>query len=202
MFEPKTTLADRLERLCAADQPEFFVLMSSASTLLPRLGAGVIDYAAANAHLEYLADRHRTGRTRFHSVHWPTWLGTGMGADQPDGCAPAGLDSITVEEGLRILEAVLTGTLPAQVLPVVPLPGRFDPETPLHAHRASAAPADAPAATAPPAPSDVSPTASDAPPTLSVAPPDWLLALFSEALGIPLPDLDVTAPSPTWAWSR
>ncbi|MFC5657830.1 amino acid adenylation domain-containing protein [Streptomyces nogalater] len=194
VFEPKTTLADRLERLCAADQPEFFVLMSSASTLLPRLGAGVIDYAAANAHLEYLADRHRTGRTRFHSVHWPTWLGTGMGADQPDGCAPAGLDSITVEEGLRILEAVLTGTLPAQVLPVVPLPGRFDPETPLHAHRASAAPADAPAATAPPAPSDVSPTASDAPPTLSVAPPDWLLALFSEALGIPLPDLDVTAP--------
>ncbi|WP_326805428.1 amino acid adenylation domain-containing protein [Streptomyces sp. NBC_01788] len=180
VFEPKTEGADQLERLCAADQPAFFVMMSSASTLLPRLGAGVIDYAAANAHLEYLADRTRTGRTRFHSVHWPTWLGTGMGADQPDGCAPAGLDAITVEEGLRVLEAVLTGTLPAQLLPAVPLPGRFDPETLLHANRAAAATVAAPAATAAP--------------TLADAPPDWLLALFSEALEIPLPDLDATAP--------
>ncbi|WP_399882190.1 amino acid adenylation domain-containing protein [Streptomyces sp. BBFR51] len=180
VFEPKTAGAELLARLCAADQPAFFVLMSSASTLLPRLGAGVIDYAAANAHLEYLADRTRTGRTRFHSVHWPTWLGTGMGADQPDGCAPAGLDAITVEEGLRVLEAVLTGTLPAQLLPVLPLPGRFDPATVLHANRAPAAHVGVPAATAVPTPFD--------------APPDWLLTLFSEALGIPLADLDATAP--------
>ncbi|MFC9288990.1 beta-ketoacyl synthase N-terminal-like domain-containing protein [Streptomyces sp. NPDC057052] len=192
VFEPKTAGADLLERLCAADQPEFFVLMSSASTLLPRLGAGVTDYAAANAHLEYLADRTRTGRTRFHAVHWPTWLGTGMGADQPDGCAPAGLDAITVEEGLRVLEAVLTGTLPTQLLPVVPLPGRFDPETLLHANRAPAAPVDAPAATA--AATFSGAPAATAAPTRSDAPPDWLLALFSEALEIPLPDLDATAP--------
>ncbi|MFE9673016.1 amino acid adenylation domain-containing protein [Streptomyces sp. NPDC006259] len=180
VFEPKTAGVELLVRLCAADQPEFFVLMSSASTLVPRLGAGVTDYAAANAHLEYLADRTRTGRTRFHGVHWPTWLGTGMGAGRPDGCAPAGLDAITVEEGLRVLEAVLTGTLPAQLLPVVPLPGRFDPATLLHANRAAAAPVDAPSATVAPTPSDT--------------PPDWLLTLFSEALGIPLPDLDPTAP--------
>ncbi|WP_250399153.1 non-ribosomal peptide synthetase [Streptomyces cellostaticus] len=193
VFEPKTAGADQLERLCAADQPAFFVMMSSASTLLPRLGAGVIDYAAANAHLEYLADRTRTGRTRFHSVHWPTWRGTGMGADQPDGCAPAGLDAITVEEGLRVLEAVLTGTLPAQLLPAVPLPGRFDQETLLHANRAVAAPVDAPAATAATA-ATAAATAVTAAPTLRDAPPDWLLALFSEALEIPLPDLDATAP--------
>ncbi|MCW1097520.1 amino acid adenylation domain-containing protein [Streptomyces sp. RS2] len=206
VFGPKTEGADQLERLCAEDRPEFFVMMSSASTLLPRLGAGVVDYAAANAHLEYLADRARTGRTRFHSVHWPTWLGTGMGADQPDGCAPAGLDAITVEEGLRVLEAVLVGTLPAQLLPAVPLPGRFDQETLLHAHRtatsvdAPGATADMPATVVMAAAATTAVTAATAVtpatavPTLSEAPPDWLLTLFSEALEIPLPDLDPTAP--------
>lgn len=179
VIEPKITMTEQLDRLCAADSPEFFVLMSSMSGVVPRLGVGVSDYAAGNAFLDYFTGRQaRAGRTGYRCVHWPTWLDTGMGAAHAEACAPAGLDAITAEEGLRVLESALATAGPDQLLPCVPLDGRFDAATLLHAHRPPASRADPTAATT----------------SRQQSPPLWLAELFSQVLAIPLPQLDSTAP--------
>ncbi|WP_059007681.1 beta-ketoacyl synthase N-terminal-like domain-containing protein [Streptomyces specialis] len=131
--EPKAEGLAALLAACEPDAPDFCVLMSSLSSLAPRLGAGVSDYATANACLDAVAD-HRPpgGRTRVVAVNWPTWRGTGMGADHADAARPLGLDALGPEDGLRVLETVLAlpggpGS-PTRVVPCVPLAGApFDP---------------------------------------------------------------------------
>ena len=180
-FEPKAEGMTALIAACAPDEPDFVALMSSVSAVVPRLGAGVSDYAAANAYLDFFAAQaHGATRTRYVSVNWPTWRGTGMGVGQEAACAPAGLDAIDVAEGLRVLGDVLA--LPAagpHVVPCAPLPG-FDPGTLLHARPESAA---GPEGTA--GPQDTVPAPD--------GPPSWLRNIFAAALAIPAGALDPTA---------
>ncbi|REK77607.1 type I polyketide synthase [Paenibacillus paeoniae] len=66
-----------LDRLTRQDAPDFFVLFSSAITLVGGVGSG--PYTAGNAYLDaYAAYRSRYGRTLV--INWPTWEGTGMAA--------------------------------------------------------------------------------------------------------------------------
>ncbi|MFB9328391.1 SDR family NAD(P)-dependent oxidoreductase [Paenibacillus aurantiacus] len=81
VLAPKLRGALLLDRLTAQDEPDFFVLFSSAITLVGGVGSG--PYTAANAYLDgYAARRARTGR-RTLSIGWPSWLETGLseGAD-------------------------------------------------------------------------------------------------------------------------
>ncbi|MCZ9353748.1 amino acid adenylation domain-containing protein, partial [Streptomyces mutabilis] len=208
VLEPKVAGLETLARLCSPDDLDFFVLFSSLSAVAPALARGVADYAAANAFLDHFADlRSATGEGVFRSVNWPTWHENGMGAVQPDGCAAAGVGSLSEAEGLRLLERIVA--LPAEVSRVVvcpPLNGvPASPDALLGADRdatehaeyaagaataAAEAPATAPEARAGnPVPSSVEPTVSES----AVPTQRWLAALFSEALGIPEADLDPTA---------
>ncbi|MFC4101265.1 type I polyketide synthase [Paenibacillus xanthanilyticus] len=81
VLAPKLQGTLLLDRLTAQDEPDFFVLFSSAITLIGGVGSG--PYAAANAYLDgYAAMRARSGK-RTLSIGWPSWLDTGLseGAD-------------------------------------------------------------------------------------------------------------------------
>ncbi|GIJ54822.1 hypothetical protein Vau01_023380 [Virgisporangium aurantiacum] len=163
VFEPKGDGLDVLLDLSATDDLDAVVLFSSVSAAVPALAAGVADYAAANAYLDYAAAHHTAAGRPVRAVDWPVWRDTGGGTARPDAAAPAGLDPIGDREGLAVLDRVLAGVGSATVLPA---PGRLDPVTALTVNR---------------------PSTVDGP----VAP--WLLDLFSDLLGIPVPDLDVDA---------
>lgn len=67
-----------LDRLTRQDDPDFFVMFSSAITLVGGFGSG--PYTAGNAYLDaYSAYRSRHGR-RTLVLNWPAWDGTGMAA--------------------------------------------------------------------------------------------------------------------------
>ncbi|MEU8891947.1 amino acid adenylation domain-containing protein [Streptomyces sp. NPDC048442] len=213
-FGPKADGARALAEACAHDPLSFFVLASSASGLVPRLGAGVSDYAAANAYLDLFAGHHvRTGHTGFCSVNWPSWREAGMGVRLADACAPAGLGSLDNAQALHVLEQVLLlaqrpGNEIAQVVPVAPLPG-FNPDhifAPAQ-HRTPQQPPQPPqpqraqpthgsnaaqVARGPEAPASA--TKENEPLHASTSGPSpWLMGLFSAELGIAPADLDPTA---------
>ncbi|MER7234256.1 amino acid adenylation domain-containing protein [Streptomyces olivaceus] len=208
VLEPKVAGLETLAERCASDDLDFFVLFSSLSAVAPALARGVTDYAAANAFLDHFADLGpATGRGALRSVNWPTWRENGMGVAQPDGCATAGVGSLSEAEGLRLLEQIVA--LPADVPRVVVCPplngvpvspdallgaGRGPTEHTEYAAEAAAAVPEV-QATVPgvlaedPSPSSVEPTV----PESAVPTQKWLAALFSEALAIPEADLDPTA---------
>ncbi|WP_415949103.1 amino acid adenylation domain-containing protein [Streptomyces sp. KLOTTS4A1] len=201
-FGPKADGARALAEACAEDPLAFFVLASSAAGLVPRLGAGVSDYAAANAWLDLFAGHQvRSGNTAYCSVNWPSWREAGMGVHHADSCAPAGLGSLDNTEALDALEQVLAlaqqpGNEVAQVVPVAPLDG-FDPDRILGAGPAvrEAGARQVPEVT-PTVRPEVTPTVREEDQAVSATPSgpsSWLMELFSEELGIPLPDLDPTA---------
>ncbi|MFG2082101.1 amino acid adenylation domain-containing protein [Micromonospora tulbaghiae] len=183
--EPKVDGLEVLAELCAADEPSFFVLFSSVSASVPALGAGMADYAAANAFLDlYAGYQVRSGRPWFRSVDWPAWTGSASGPAAARACERAGLHALSEEDGLAVLEQVLA-LPPATVL--LPWRGRvpgFDPLDLIGARTVAGSPAAAPPATAPPA----SGTA-DASPV-----PQWLTGLFCAVLGTAPSDLDPATP--------
>ncbi|WP_432194923.1 SDR family NAD(P)-dependent oxidoreductase [Streptomyces sp. bgisy027] len=124
-WEPKTAGLQVLDELVRADRPDFFVLYSSISAVLPHLGVGLGDYAAANAHLEaYAAERNAEegpDGTRYLSVAWGSWTGLGMGEVKADAYRSAGFGALTRECGLGLLERVIAegvdGAVAASVRP-------------------------------------------------------------------------------------
>ena len=106
IWEPKATGFDTLARETADDDLDFFISYSSVSAGLPGLGAGVADYAAANAYLDYAA----TGR--FCTVQWPVWREAGSAASST---ARAG-ESVSDSEGRAVLDQLLTGRVTGAVL--------------------------------------------------------------------------------------
>ncbi|WP_267463943.1 non-ribosomal peptide synthetase [Actinokineospora iranica] len=177
VLAPKVDGLRTLAELCAGDWPDFFVLFSSLSAVVPGLASGVLDYSAANAYLDLFADHQvRTGRPYFRSVNWPTWRAAGMGAAQPDGCASVGVDSLTDAEGLALLD-VASASPHSRLVPARPLNAGVDiAALPAHAARTTQAE---------PVPERV--------PEPVTGPPSWLYALFSELLGIPVAELDPSA---------
>ncbi|MFE5262773.1 SDR family NAD(P)-dependent oxidoreductase [Streptomyces coelicoflavus] len=127
-WEPKTTGLRVLDELVRADRPDFFVLYSSVSAVLPHLGVGLGDYAAANAYLAaYAAERNTAegpGGTRYLSVAWGSWTGLGMGEVKADAYRAAGFGSLTREAGLRLLERVIADGVDGAVAAAV-RPGDF-----------------------------------------------------------------------------
>ncbi|WND33025.1 SDR family NAD(P)-dependent oxidoreductase [Streptomyces sp. BB1-1-1] len=129
-WEPKTAGLRVLDELVRADRPDFFVLFSSVSAVLPHLGVGLGDYAAANAHLAaYAAERNTAegpGGTRYLSVAWGSWTGLGMGEVKADAYRAAGFGALTREAGLELLERVIAGGVDGAVAAAV-RPGDFPP---------------------------------------------------------------------------
>jgi 3-oxoacyl-[acyl-carrier-protein] synthase II len=111
VFRAKVDGARNLHEETLAAPLDFFLLFSSATSLLGLTGAGA--YAAANAALDRLAEeRHESGRPAL-SVNWAAWGGVGMAAvadadaRRAEAWRAHGIDSFTSDNGLAFLEIAL-----------------------------------------------------------------------------------------------
>ncbi|WP_159843627.1 type I polyketide synthase [Nocardia sp. CY41] len=108
VLEPKLAGTAVLADLLAADRPDFFVLFSSVSAVLPGLAVGLSDYAMANAHLDRFAEaQHAVGRPYFRSIEWPSFRDTGFGEVTSAAYRATGLPALSAAEGFELLDAVL-----------------------------------------------------------------------------------------------
>ena len=121
VLRPKVHGALALHRAFEGDPLDFFVLFSSAASVLnsPLLGA----YAAANAFLDGLAHYRRGRGLRALSVNWGVWGETGMAtrfqAEDVAALAQRGMGTIPTTEGLEALWRLVDLGIPqAAVLPV------------------------------------------------------------------------------------
>jgi acyl transferase domain-containing protein/acyl carrier protein len=125
VLRPKVAGAWLLHRLLGDEPLDFFVMFSSASAVLssPLVGG----YAAANTFLDALAHHRAVEGRPALSVDWGVWSGAGM-AQQADGeelaaIAARGMGSLTVEQGLEALGALLPS--PAVQVGVIPVDWRL-----------------------------------------------------------------------------
>ena len=121
VFAAKVDGAWNLHRQLLSEDLDFFVLFSSAASVLG--GAGQANYAAANSFLDALAHYRRSLGLKALSVNWGPWADIGMAAlDDIRGgrLAARGLNSIPVKEGTELLDLLLRQR-PAQiaVMPIV-----------------------------------------------------------------------------------
>ncbi|WP_242705309.1 type I polyketide synthase [Streptomyces griseocarneus] len=103
----KATGAENLHALCDSPALDTFVLFSSAAATWGGAGQGA--YAAANAHLDALAQRRRAAGLPATSIAWGAWDGPGMG----DGATAAelrrrGVLTMAVEPALTALGDAVT----------------------------------------------------------------------------------------------
>ena len=111
-----------LHRLLQDDTLDFFILFSSAGSMLGQPGQG--NYAAANAFLDALAHHRQAQGQPALSINWGAWAGKGF-ADSVGGkrlaarLALLGISSIAPEQALEMLRRLL-GQNATQVV-VVPV---------------------------------------------------------------------------------
>ena len=107
VLRPKVGGARNLDRLTRADPLDWFVMFSSAASLLG--SPGQANYAAANTMLDVIAhERRRLGRPAL-SVDWGPWGQVGLAASQSmkERLAATGLMPFTTQEALGALETVM-----------------------------------------------------------------------------------------------
>ena len=116
VMAPKVAGAWNLHTLTTDDPLDFFVLFSSVATLLGFPGMG--NYTAANAFLDALAHlRHTQGRPAL-SINWGNFAEVGMAAadsNRGERLAHQGLETLSPEQGMQILDDLLAHERSAQV---------------------------------------------------------------------------------------
>jgi myxalamid-type polyketide synthase MxaE and MxaD len=122
VLRPKMMGGWLLHRLLEDAPLDFFVLFSSAGSLLGQPGQG--NYAAANAFLDALAHHRRAQGQPALSINWGAWSGLGF-ADTPGGkrlaarLALLGIKSIAPGQALEVLERLLRqGSTQVAAVPV------------------------------------------------------------------------------------
>lgn len=117
VLAPKLQGAWNLHSQTAGSGLDFFVLFSSISSVLGI--AGQAAYAAGNSFLDALAHHRRARGLHGLSINWGPWAEVGMAASRSEDFARQGVASIQPEDGLRVLELLLTeDATQAGVLPV------------------------------------------------------------------------------------
>lgn len=120
VFEPKIEGLEVLSRVFEKDNLDFFVLFSSVSSVLPALGVGMSDYAAANSFMDYFAafQKHQ-GKGYYRSINWPNWKDIGMGENKNPIYRQMGFISLSTSEGMSLLDQVIQYNGPASILPCI-----------------------------------------------------------------------------------
>jgi myxalamid-type polyketide synthase MxaD len=120
VLRPKVMGGWLLHRLFQDDPLDFFILFSSAGSVLGQPGQG--NYAAANAFLDALAHHRQAQGQPALSINWGTWAGEGF-ADSVGGkrlaarLALMGISSIAPKQALKML-GLLLGQRATQVVAV------------------------------------------------------------------------------------
>ncbi|MEU1670458.1 beta-ketoacyl synthase N-terminal-like domain-containing protein [Streptomyces roseifaciens] len=103
--------ADGLQVLWSAfgsRPPRLMVLFSSVAAAAPRLGAGYLDYAAANTLLDdFAAARAGDSDCTVRSLRWPLWRGVGMGTDRTSASGALGIPDLATGDALELLDLAL-----------------------------------------------------------------------------------------------
>jgi NADP-dependent 3-hydroxy acid dehydrogenase YdfG/acyl carrier protein len=121
VMAPKVKGAWNLHTLTRDLPLDFFVLFSSAASLLGSPGQG--NYAAANSFMDVLAHHRLAQGLPGLSINWGSWAEVGMAASlttrHQAANATLGMDNIAPQQGLQVLKQVL-GQVPSQigVLPI------------------------------------------------------------------------------------
>jgi acyl transferase domain-containing protein/acyl carrier protein len=113
-FATKVAGTVAVDRACAADRPDFVLLMSSISVMLGGLRLGA--YAGANAFLDaYAQCRAGDGGTRWLSVQWDAWL---IDEEIDESAAGAAWKSMamTPREGIEALDRLWAVDVPGPVI--------------------------------------------------------------------------------------
>ncbi|MER5936555.1 type I polyketide synthase [Streptomyces sp. NPDC001928] len=108
----KARAADLLHELTADQDLGLFVLFASVTGVLGN--AGQAAYAAANAHLDALAQHRRALGLPATSVAWGPWAGEGMAADRAaeERIRRSGLRPLPPERALTALDQILADDRP------------------------------------------------------------------------------------------
>nr|CAD19085.1 StiA protein [Stigmatella aurantiaca Sg a15] len=109
VMAPKVEGAWNLHRATLGASLDFFVLFSSAASLVGIPGQG--NYAAGNAFLDALAGLRKARGLACQSIQWGPWSEIGLAAEQDnrgERLALRGMGSLNPREGLEALEALLS----------------------------------------------------------------------------------------------
>lgn len=127
VWEPKIAGLDALLATMKEQPLRFFILYSSVASAISALGSGQSDYAAANAYMDYVALAHHPDLP-IVSIQWPSWSEAGMGPVQSSAYARTGLLGLSNDDGLALLDRILTGGYGPVVLPAWVDPTAFKPQ--------------------------------------------------------------------------
>jgi phthiocerol/phenolphthiocerol synthesis type-I polyketide synthase C len=118
VMAPKVLGALHLHQLTLKHALDFFVMFSSAASVLGNPGQG--NYASANEFMDALAHRRREQRLPALSINWGPWHEAGLAAtpDRAARLASRGLGSLTDAAGIATLDRLMRSTATqAVVLP-------------------------------------------------------------------------------------
>ena len=107
VMAPKVGGAWNLHRLTVEDDLDFFVLFSSAASVLGSPGQG--NYVAANAFLDSLAHHRRALGMPALAINWGAWTEVGLAtrSDRVEHLMRQGIMPFTPEQGVRLMERML-----------------------------------------------------------------------------------------------
>jgi len=107
VMAPKVGGAWNLHRLTVEEDLDFFVLFSSAASVLGSPGQG--NYVAANAFLDALAHHRRSLGMPALAINWGAWTEVGLAtrSDRVEHLTRQGIMPFTPEQGVRLMERML-----------------------------------------------------------------------------------------------
>ena len=107
VMAPKVSGAWNLHRLTLEEDLDFFVLFSSAASVLGSPGQG--NYVAANTFLDALAHHRRALGMPALAINWGAWTEVGLAtrSDRVEHLTRQGIMPFTPEQGVRLMERMV-----------------------------------------------------------------------------------------------